>query len=93
MEIRWALNGTTSTLVLETFLGGMEICTTPREEDKEVENLETFLGGMEIGTPGGSWRRCTTLKPSLVEWKLRTDLDDSVFDFALKPSLVEWKWS
>ena len=55
-------------------------------------SLETFLGGMETYARSFSERSaCSTLKPSLVEWKHA--IADRVCEkmLPLKPSLVEWK--
>ena len=76
---------------LETFLGGMET-RYPSIGSLRAACLETFLGGMETvhiaAFPG--FRR-STLKPSLVEWKLRDTVNYCNVLLALKPSLVEWK--
>ena len=76
---------------LETFLSGME--TPSRREVVTVdEDLETFLSGMETreqAAPRRPFR--TSLKPSLVEWKLGVNPYQAGSLATLKPSLVEWK--
>ena len=80
----------TKKATLETFLGGMETIRLCGREYRALD-LETFLGGMETQPVRMLVNRCTALKPSLVEWKLRELLDDDDFLRPLKPSLVEWK--
>ena len=56
---------------LETFLSGMETCFFLPSFFERFP-LETFLSGMETLRRGDAARRRHSLKPSLVEWKLRT---------------------
>ena len=59
---------------LETFLGGMETVQKPAGVLQSFR-LETFLGGMETrDRQRYGEREHISLKPSLVEWKLRANL-------------------
>ena len=55
------------------------------------DDLETFLGGMETRLSQKTACGLSSLKPSLVEWKLVGEVRGGEALDSLKPSLVEWK--